>query len=121
MFSGMSSLRAMEKKADAPANTAMQQYLAQKYGGGTAGDEAVPKKKKKKKKKEKGVITKGAVQILDEDVTGFKQGGGDAVAAAEPIDRQDAQEGKWACRAFDVGCSSRLSLLVLRAAHSGNS
>ncbi|KAG2482577.1 hypothetical protein HYH03_018501 [Edaphochlamys debaryana] len=72
LFKGLSTLRGDEKKkAEAPKDSAMQAYLAKAYGGGDGdGGDGEPKKKKKKKKQDAGG---GAIRILDQDATGFKE------------------------------------------------
>lgn len=84
MFKGLSTLRAAEKKADAPVSEkakALQAYLAAQYGGpGPEGGEGEKKKKKKKKRPEAGGP---GLKILDQDVSGFAAA--EAQRAAGPL------------------------------------
>jgi hypothetical protein len=77
MFTGLSSLRAQEKKPKA-ANAELQDYL-KKYTTPAAADEP-PKKKRKKVKAAKP----HAVNIVDADITGFERSGAAPLSDEEP-------------------------------------
>lgn len=72
MFTGLSTLRAKEKKQAPVSEKALQlqAYLAQQYGGAAPGGSGEQPVKKKKKKKRDGAAA-GALRIHDQDVTGF--------------------------------------------------
>lgn len=72
-FAGKSTLRKPVKK-EVKKNPALQAYLS-KYTDGPSGEQQSEyKEPKKKKKKVKALATPAAVQIVDNDVTGFSRG-----------------------------------------------
>jgi hypothetical protein len=94
MFTGLSQLRAKEKKA-APVSEEslkLQAYLAAQYG---AGSEDQKKKKKKKKPKEAS-----GVRLLDEDVSGFRAVKGKREKLEEVEDDGEEDEGDQVLQAF---------------------
>lgn len=97
-FHGLSTLRQAEKKPAVVSaeQLAKQAYLAKMYGGGGGGSDAPPAgEKKKKKKKARAASVPGAVQIVEEDLTGFASGHRDA---APPSDEEDEGEMPARCR-----------------------
>jgi hypothetical protein len=95
MFTGLSSLRAQEKKPKAE-NTQLQEYL-KKYTTPAAADEP-PKKKRKKVKAAKP----HAVNIVDADLTGFER------TVPAPLSDEEPEE--------PGGCSSTSSRHACRFA-----
>ena len=95
MFTGLSQLRAKEKKA-APVSEEslkLQAYLAAQYG---AGSEDQKKKKKKKKPKQEP----SGVRLLDEDVSGFGVLKAEREKLEEVDDEGEEDEGDQVLRVF---------------------
>ena len=99
MFTGLSTLRAQQKQVaqeESAAKKQLQDYL-KKYTDG--GDEPA-KKKKRKVKRPPAAAQPAGMQIVDEDVTGFKPivSKADRLAAAAAVSEdEDEEEGARPC------------------------
>ncbi len=107
MFKGKSTLRKDEPKKPVQQNAALQAYL-KKYTD--VGDEPSHKKRKKAKPKAAAGQLAGAVQIVDNDVSGFERPvarrGPPVPAEDEGSEEEEEELGPGACC-----CGCQLMLL----------
>jgi hypothetical protein len=108
MFKGLSTLRKDEEKKPKPQNAALQDYL-KKYTDGASASEQT-KKKKKKKPKPQGP---SAVQIIDNDDTGF-----DAGARRLNDDHEDHDEDGQSCSCSSKGSTADICTNLINPAYA---